>query len=315
VRDEKNKPFADRHGVKMSLLSEVTTGKQIGAQIHVIAGTNGVGKTTWAAGFPSCLVIDLEKGSEHLDVDRIPAGRIKNLADFRSVINELRDVKHSYKSVVIDSAEALEGLISDQVCADGHCDSIEQYEGGYGKGYVRSREIMREIMFDLRALQAKGITTIITAHTQVKTITDPAMNQTYDRVIMRCNDKMAALIRDLADNVFYATYKVFTTKENGKTRAFGDGQRVMYTSGRPGFDAKNRLDLPHEIDLSYEAFAEACAQAPEASPDTLLADILAMAEMVDEKLRTKVNEQIEKFKNNPAKLKEVKNRLMKYTAA
>lgn len=299
----------------MSLLSEVQTGKQIGPQIHVVAGINGVGKTTWAASFPGCLVLDLEKGSEHLDVARVPASKMKYLADFRSVLNDLIATKHEYKTIAIDSAEALEGLINDQVCKDGSVESIEEFAGGYGKGYVRSREIMREIMFDLRSLQAKGVTTVIVAHTQVKTHTDPATNQTYDRVIMRCNDKMAALIRDLADNVFYATYKVFTTKENNRTKAFGDGQRIMYTQWRPGFDAKNRLDLPHELDLSYDAFAEACGNNPEVNPQALIADITAIAQGVDEKLRAQVEAQVEKFKNNPAKLKEVKNRLMKYTAA
>jgi hypothetical protein len=299
----------------MSFLSEVKTGKQIGAQIHVIAGTNGVGKTTWAASFPGCLIIDLEKGSGHLDVARVPADKIRNLEEFRAILSELATTNHSYKTVAIDSAEALEGLISDAVCAEGQVDSIEQFDGGYGKGYVRSRELMREIFGDLRKLQAKDITTIIVAHTQVKTHTDPAANQTYDRVIMRCNDKMAALIRDLADNVFFATYKVFTTKDGNKTRAFGDGARVMYTQWRPGYDAKNRLDLPHELDLSYDAFAEACQQHPEADPSTLLTEISEMSKGLDDKLKAQVTAQIEKFKNSPAKLKEVKNRLMKYTAA
>lgn len=292
----------------MSLLKSVSTGKQIGPQIHVIAGGNGVGKTTWAASFPASLIIDLENGSNHLDVARI--NNIKTLADFRTILTELKSGGHTYKTVAIDSVEALEGMISDAVCVEGKVDSIEKYDGGYGKGYTRTREIMREIMQELRGL---GMTIILIAHTQVKSHTDPALNQTYDKVIMRCNDKMAAIIRDLADNVFYATYKVFTTESKGKTKAFGDGQRVMYTQPRPGFDTKNRLELPHELPLSYEAFVEACGAESDAS--AILSDIQAMAEGVDAKLKETVAQQIEKFKNNPAKLKEIKNRLMKYTAA
>ncbi len=292
------------------MLSSITSGRQIGAQIHVIAGNNGVGKTTWAASFPSCLIIDLEKGSEHLDVARVPAAQLKNLSDFQAVLKELCEAKHDYQTVVVDSVEALEGLISDFVCKEGHVKSIELYEGGFGKGYVRSREIMREIMSLFRVLQVKGITTILVAHTQVKSHTDPVLNQTYDRVIMRCNDKMASIIRDLADNVFYCTYKVLVTKENNKTKAWGEGHRIMYTQPRPGFDAKNRLDLPHELDLSYDSFIEACNRLSDVSQ--LIADIEAMAESVDEKLRLVVKDQVAKYKTNYEKLKQVKNKLMKY---
>lgn len=297
----------------MNLLESVTTGKKIGPQIHVIAGNNGVGKTTWAANFPDVIILDLEKGSDHLDVARISSDKIPDLVTFRSYLKELATTAHKFKAVAVDSVEALEGLISDAVCAEGKVKSIELYDGGYGKGYVRARELMREIFTDLRALQAKGITTILIAHTQVKSHSDPATNQTYDRVIMRCNDKMAALIRDMADNVFYATYKVFLTTENKKTKAFGDGQRVMFTQWRPGFDAKNRLELPLELPLSYDAFVEACGL--ESSPSTILDDIQQMSEALDDKMKVTVKEQVEKFKNNPLKLKEIKNRLMKYTAA
>lgn len=298
----------------MSILNKVSTGKQVKAQIHTIAGNNGVGKTTWAASFPDVLLIDLEKGSSHLDVARITSSDVPNIEAFRSILADLKKGQHHYKTLAIDSVESLEGMISDAVCAEGKVDSIEKYEGGYGKGYTRTREIMREIMITLQSLQDIGMTSILIAHTQVKSHTDPASNQTWDRVIMRCNDKMAALIRDLSDNVFYATYKVFTAKEGGKTKAFGDGQRVMYTQYRPGFDAKNRLDLPLELPLSYDEFAEACRIQPEANTDELIADIKAMSEKVDKKLQASVGEQIEKFKGNSMKLKEIRNRLMKYVA-
>jgi len=296
----------------MSLLSAVTTGKQISAQIHTIAGTNGVGKTTLVASFPKPLIIDIEKGSEHLNVARVPASSLKDLASFRGVLKELGETKHDFQTIGIDSVEALEGLISDAVCAEGKVASLEDFGGGYGKGHARTRELMREIMGDLQALKEKGITSILVAHTQVKTISDPATNQSYDRVIMRCNDKMSSIIRDLSDNVFYATYKVFMAKDGGKIKAFGDGQRVMYTQWRPGFDAKNRLDLPLELPLSYDVFAEACAKKPEASVELLLSDIAQMSEGLDANLKATVKTQIERFKANPEKLKEIKNRLMKY---
>lgn len=300
----------------MSLLSDITSGKEIGAQIHVLAGDNGVGKTTFAASFPGVLILDLEDGSKHLDVSRISAEKLKTLSEFRGYLTSLKETKHDFQTLTVDSAESLESLIFKAVCDEGQCDSIELYEGGYGKGYQRSREIMSEIMYDLQELRRRGITSIIIAHSQMKTKTDPVVNQTYDRMIMRCNDKMAAIIRDLSDNVFYATYKVLTVKDGGKTKAFGDGQRIMYTQPRPGFDAKNRLELPHELPLSYDAFVEAAfGNNEESKPESVLADIQAMSDQLDDKMKKTVAEQLKKFKNNPSKLKEIKNRLMKYVAA
>lgn len=297
----------------MSLLN-VTTGKKIGAQIHTIAGNNGVGKTTFAAAFPKVLIIDIEKGSEHIDVARIPSENLKDLKSFRAILKELIETTHEYQTVCVDSVEALEGLITDEVCRDGKVESIEDYGGGYGKGYTRSREIMREIMMNFQSLKSRGITVILIAHTQVKTHSDPATNQSYDRVIMRCNDKMAAIVRDLSDNVLYATYKVFTDEKKGKVKAYGDGQRVLLTQWRPGFDAKNRLELPLEIPLSYDAFAELSKIKPEANIDDIISDIRQMSEKVDAQLKMQVQEMLEKFKSNPTKLKEVKNRLMAYVA-
>lgn len=298
----------------MSLLSCVTTGKKIGAQIHTIQGINGVGKTTWAASFPKPIILDLEDGSKHLDVTRLTSDKFPTLAAVQDTLKELISSNHEYQTVVIDSVESLEGLIFDAVCTEGKVASIELYEQGYGKGYTRSREMMRELFGQFKLLQAKSITVILVAHTQVKTVTDPLKNETYDRVIMRANDKMASLIRDLSDNVFFATYKVFTTKEKGKTKAFSDDNRIMYTSWRAGHDAKNRLELPYELELSYEAFVEACNLPPSAAASDIASDIQAMSEKLDDNLKIEVKAMLEKFKNNPAKLKEVKNRLQKYVA-
>ena len=297
----------------MSLLEQVTTGKQIGAQVHVITGHNGIGKTTFAASFPGPLIIDLEKGSEHLDVPRIPSNNIPTFKKLRDLLKDLASTKHEYKTVTIDSVESIETLINQAVCEEGKVKSIEDF--GYGRGYVLARDLMKDLFSDFRALQDKGISTILTAHTQVKSQTDPANNQTYDRIIMRANDKLASVVRDLADNVLYATHKVFTTEVKNKTQAFSSGQRVLLTQWRAGHDAKNRLDLPYEIPLSFDAFKEACEKKSDTKAEELVQSIEEMSSGFDEKLKASVKEQVAKHKTNPEKLREISNRLMKYANA
>jgi hypothetical protein len=48
----------------------ITKGKQKTAVRAVIYGVEGIGKSTFAAGLPSPLFLDLEKGTGHLDVAR-----------------------------------------------------------------------------------------------------------------------------------------------------------------------------------------------------------------------------------------------------
>lgn len=294
----------------MSFLDQITTGKQIGAQVHVVTGNNGIGKTTFAASFPGPLIIDLEKGSEHLDVPRIPSSKIPTFQRLRDLLKDLVTTSHDYKTLTIDSVESVETLINQAVCEEGKVKSVEDYSGGYGKGYVRARDLMKDLFSDLRVLQEKGITTILTAHTQVKAHTDPASNQTYDRVIMRANDKLASVVRDLADNVFYATHKVFTTEVKNKTQAFSNGQRVLLTQWRAGHDAKNRLDLPYEIPLSFDSFKEACEKKADTKSTELIASIEESYASMDEKLCVAVKTQVEKFKSNPDKLREIQNRII-----
>jgi hypothetical protein len=62
--------------------------------------------------------------------------------------------------------------------------------------------------------------------------------------------------------VLFANYKMFTTATdvgfNKKvTRGVSTGERVMYTSERPAYLAKNRYNLPHELPLSWAALVGA----------------------------------------------------------
>ena len=295
----------------MSLLSGIKTGVQKRSYIYMCYGPNGVGKSTFASQFPSPLFADLEKGSFHLNVSRID--NIADLESFKSLTLELLAQDTSYKTFVVDSVEALEVLILEAVKRKHKAESIEDIP--YGKGFAESREVMTELMHLFRRLtEEKQITVVLIGHSQVRPQNDPAGNVTYDRYIMRCGDKMASVIRDLADNVFFITHKVFTVKENGKTKAFSDGQRIIYTAWRNAWDAKNRLDLPLELPLSYDALAEAIDAKPEANATALVSDIEAMSEKLDEKLKSAVKAQLVKFKNNPDKLKEIKNKLVKYVA-
>ena len=56
----------------MSFLDKVQRGKQRKPRRTVIYGTHGIGKTTWAAQWPSPIVIQTEDGCSDLDVASFP---------------------------------------------------------------------------------------------------------------------------------------------------------------------------------------------------------------------------------------------------
>jgi hypothetical protein len=294
-------------GGQMGLLDTITTGKQSKAMIHTIYGLPGVGKTTWASKFPKCLILDLEKGSSHLEVARLDS--IDTFHLFKNILNDLLTSSHLYQTIAVDSIEALESLIADQVCQEGAVETIEKYDGGYGKGYIRTRELMREVMTSLRALnEKKNITVILIGHSQVKTHNDPAENAAYDRYVMRVNDKMGAVIRDLSDNVFFACHKVSTFNDKGKIRAISDGERVIKTEWRASADAKNRLNLPFEIPLSYEAFSLAIESTKPKSVESLREEINEMVRGLDQETKPKAVEAVKKAQT-VEELLAIKNRI------
>jgi hypothetical protein len=140
----------------------------------------------------------------------------------------LQTAKHEFDSVVLDSLDWVEPLIWKAVCDEGKVDSIEQAFGGYGKGYVRALDLWRTLLRELSVL----------------------------------NEKMHVLlighpIREAADAVLFARFETELVKTNGKTRAYGEGNRIMYTESRPGWDAKNRLNLPFVMPLDWKTFGDA----------------------------------------------------------
>src|SRR5215472_5569935 len=76
-------------------------------------------------------------------------------------------------------------------------------------------------------------------------------------ISLKINDKGAALVREAADAVLFARFETELVKTNGKTRAYGEGNRIMYTESRPGWDAKNRFNLPFCMQLDWKTFGDA----------------------------------------------------------
>lgn len=289
--------------------------------INLIYGVNGIGKTTWACSFPNTAILDLENGSNNVRVMKRFQGK-KNeqgklewkLSVVKQYLQSFRHDKHDFKTLAIDSVEVLvDGIIADAVCKEGNVESIEDFGKGFGKGSTRCREYTREIFETLQDIRDNREMTInLVAHAAEKSHTDPANGLTYQKYSLRTSDKSSALIRDLCDNVFFATRKILTGDEVKKNIYLGvsDGKAVLKTKWQPGYDAKTRINLPSEISMdSYEIFAQAVLNSKPQTMEELREELFTMVKGVSDKATQETANGKIKAAQSYDELLAIKNRL------
>ena len=106
----------------------ITKGKINRAQKVVIYGPEGIGKSSLAARFPDPVIIDTEGGTAHMDVRRID--KPQSWEELLSIVKEVAATPGICKTLVIDTADWAEQLITTYLCNKYKQNSIESF--GYG---------------------------------------------------------------------------------------------------------------------------------------------------------------------------------------
>lgn len=292
----------------MSLLKKVISGIQKRPFFIGIHGPAGVGKSTFASNAPNPLFLVTEfGGTDLLDVARL---EIENWEDCLKALCELNNGEHDYKTIVIDSIDHLESKIFKMVAEDHKKKSIEDI--GYAKGYIFALEYWHRFLFEIKKLRQKGMNVILIAHSHMKKLHDPVVGEDYDRYELKLHRKASDLITESMDALLFAKNDVSISKDSQtkKITAMGDGNRVLFTEHRPAFDAKNRYGLPLELPLSWSEFAKLALRSEDEKADQLHKQIWALMEKIDdEQFYTTVEQTVDKFKNNVAKLEEILTKL------
>jgi len=243
----------------------------------LLAGPEGIGKSTWASHAPAPLFISSEDGLTGLDhVERITPD---NLDDLHVLLDAVGKDSH-YKTIVFDTADWLERLIYTSICTrDGKTD-VEAY--GYGKGYVVAENELVRILSKLDAIRhSKKIGVVFLSHVQIRTFNDPR-GESWDRYEMKGNKKMTGILREWPDACLFAVFEVHKIQQRGSPRekAIG-GERVVHTVWSPAWDAKNRLQLPETLPLDYAAFQEATSSNSTGSLRLKVRDAFKAAKLDD----------------------------------
>ena len=239
----------------------LTRGKRLRALGIVLYGPEGIGKTTLASQFPSPVFIDLESGSDTLDVVRVDPPD-----SFNELLTLMDELKHEdFKTVVIDTADKLEQLITAHVLAEHDLKSIE--DAGYGKGYTYIAECFTRFLRKCGELINVDINVVIVAHAMMRKFEQPDEMGAYDRWELKLSKKAAPLVKEWADMVLFLNYKTSITEDRQtKSKKAIGGRRVMYTTHHPAWDAKNRFGLPDELDMTFDSISSCFANVPEHKP-------------------------------------------------
>jgi hypothetical protein len=234
----------------------IKKGKQVNARRTLLYGVHGIGKSTWAAQAPSCLMLNLEDGLDNVDCDKTEV--LGSIAAVGEALAWLVSEKHSYKTVAIDTADWLEALIHQDIGRKANKDFADI---GFGNGYKQAITYWDTLCNNLDLLRKEnGMQIILLAHSAVKKYSDPEQ-ESYDRYQPALHESASALLQEWCDEVLFASYRVFTKKEDlgfNKERkiAIGGTERFIRTQETAACLAKNRLDgIPAEIGFSWAEYS------------------------------------------------------------
>lgn len=236
-------------------LKSITRGQAVRAPRILLYSSHGVGKSTFGASADAPIFIQAEDGADEIGVARFPLATTHQ--DVIDAIGALYNEPHDFRTVVVDTIDWADQMIWSAINTKHSSADL-----AYGRGAVIAAEYWRGLLDGLNALRNdRGMAVVLLAHCQVKRFDSPEV-EPFDRYQPKLQDRSSQLLQEWCDAVLFANYKLFTTATdvgfNKKiTRGVSTGERVMYTSERPAYLAKNRYNLPHELPLSWAALVAA----------------------------------------------------------
>lgn len=236
---------------------EITSGVLKAANKVIIYGPEGVGKTSLAANFPDPLFIDTEGSTKKYNVKRLPKP-----SSWEMLKDEVQSVirNRNCSSLVIDTADWAERLCIESVCQKHGKSGVEDF--GYGNGYTYVAEEWGRFLNLLQdVVDVANINVVLNAHAIIRKFEQPNEMGAYDRYELKLGKKTtgqtAPITKEWADMILFLNYKTYSVAvdDKGKKHKAQGGQRVMYTTHHPCWDAKNRDGLPEELPLDYSSIA------------------------------------------------------------
>lgn len=234
----------------------------------VIAGVEGVGKTTLAASAPRALLVPLEQGFGGVSISKTPM--LEAFDHTMSLLDEIAAKAQAgqfpFRSIVFDSATALERQIHDRVLqtdptwAKGNRKALtmESALGGYGKAYQYANELFHGFLQKCDMLATLGgIHIVLTCHVFAAKLIDPTAGEydSWDLLLHSPKNQKSYGKREMltqwADVIGFLHEPLYITKGGDKTNfAMGvsaNKGHVLAVNRTPAYVAKNRYGVTSDI--------------------------------------------------------------------
>lgn len=215
-----------------------------------IYGSEGIGKTTIASQCPNSLILDTENGTSRIDCRRVKSSAWD---DTTAIIKAVKENPTICKTLVIDTLDKVESQCIDYICQKFHKANIEDW--GYGKGYTILQDEMSRFFGSLDELIDLGINVCVIAHGKPRKYELPEEEGAFDRWELKLTKQVAPLFKEWCDALLFFNYKTYVITTESKAKKAQGGKRVIYTTHHACWDAKNRFNLPDELELSYKSIA------------------------------------------------------------
>lgn len=247
---------------KRNWLAEISLKPKASKVRWIIYGVPGFGKTSLGAAIPGCLFLtdDKECGINTLKSAGLVSPEVAvmpPISTWEELLDALETIAsgdHTYKSLVVDTVGGMERLCHEHVCQ-------RSFNGNWGdddnKGWASFNKgpgvAVRTFMEFLTALDRivvdKNMSVVLLAHAAVGKYKNPRAED-YGRAMPAVDEKTWQPLNRWADAVLYGDFDIATVEQDGRAKARSSRKRILWTEFDPSFEAKNRHNLPSEIDIT-----------------------------------------------------------------
>ena len=213
--------------------------------------------------------------------DGIPRYFPEKYQDVLEILDALATQPNEYKTVVVDTLDAVQKMLFDYIAMKNSKQTIEDI--GYGKGYKFAALEIPNLLAHFEKLQKRGVSVLMLCHAGIKTFANPE-GENYDHYVPMLFESIATQIKQYADFTLFATYKVGVDAKKG----VGGKERVIYTEHCAAYDAKSRCEMPEQIPLDAHTFLSYSTEGLKNELSKMTARIEALLPSLDDAGRSRV---------------------------
>lgn len=217
----------------------------------VVAGEQGLGKTSLGALMPNPVMIRTEDGAsaiEGMNVQMFPVA--KSTTDVYEQIKMLATEEHEFKTLIVDSTTAFDALAVLEIQTRNKTANLSACDGGFGGGYHSVRAEHEKLYNRCKRLsQEKRMNVVFISHTETEELNPPDA-EAYTRYnIQLTSSKSVDCSKVYTNNCdLVAFMKMVTYVVEGKAKS--DGSRIITCYPSASHVSKNRYGITD--DLAFE---------------------------------------------------------------